>query len=60
MTMMMIAFVRQDNFNFWNIMWNFENPTYLAKSDIFIPKCTVEQGWESTGLGVIPKKCQFL
>ena len=36
-----------------------ENPIFLAKSDIFIPKCT-NWGWgESTGLGSIPKRTIF-
>ena len=40
------------------IVFGFENPTFLAKIHIFIPKCT--EGGGSTGLENIPKKYQFL
>ena len=50
MMMMMTAFVRQDNFNFLNFIRKFggkciglENPTFLAQSEIFIPKCILNQ-----------------
>ena len=33
-------------------VFGLENPTFLAKSDIFIPKCT--QGVGSASLGNIP------
>ena len=38
-------------------MFGLENPTFLAKSDNIVPKCT--RGEESTGLGYIPKIYQF-
>ena len=38
------------------IVFGLENPTFLAKSDILIPKCA--KGG-STGLGIIPKKYHF-
>ena len=40
------------------IVFCLENPTFLAKSKIWIPKCT--EGGGSTGLENIPKKYQFL
>ena len=40
------------------IVFGLENPTFLVKSHIFIPKCTEgEEGF--TGLGIIPKEYQF-
>ena len=38
------------------MFFGLENPTFLAKLHIFIPKYT--KGG-STGLGIIPKNCQF-
>ena len=40
------------------IVFGLENPSFLAKSHIFIPKSTEGRG--STDLGIIPKNTIFL
>ena len=42
------------------IVFGLKNPTFLANSDIIIPKCTEGGVGESTDLGYIPKKTTFL
>ena len=42
------------------IVFGLENPTFLAKIHIIIPKCTEEEEEEGgLGLGIIPKKNNF-
>ena len=44
------------------IVFGLENPTFLAKIHIIIPKCTEEEEEEEEGglgLGIIPKKNNF-